>query len=122
MSKQIPARYMLEHEGLLMQAGGPYKDGDGFPLQSLVLRKGDVILVNEHEVKGHTILKDPRGERDMENLGVGRVVKKEHQNLSDAELETLGYEFHQGSPMWEDASAKPDKKVAKADTKQEGAK
>ena len=123
MSEKIPARYMHEHEGLLQQIGGPYEDGEGKRLDSLILRKGDVIMVNDHEVLGYSVLKDPRNERDMEYLGLGRVVKEEHKDLSDDELSNIGYQFHQGSTMWEDARPKKESKKksdAKPDEKKDG--
>ena len=80
-------------------------------------------MVNDHEVLGYTVLKDPRNERDMEYLGVGRVVKNEHKDNDAESLAALGYEFHSPSPLWEDARPKENTKKkadAKTETKQEG--
>lgn len=113
-SRKIAARYKFEHEGVLSSYGGPYKDANGKSLDSLVLRRGDTVMVNEHEVKGYTVLRDPRHEKEPEMLGIGRVAKQEHQQLSDEELHTIGYQFHQGSPMWEEVfPVVPEKKNTK---------
>lgn len=116
----IPARYVHEHEGLLSSYGGPYKDANGKPLASLLLHKGDTLMVNEHEVRGFTVLRDPRHEQEPKQLGVGRVVLPEHQYKSEEELYNLGYQFHQGSSMWEEVlPSVPDKKAAKETAKED---
>lgn len=117
MGNLIPARYVGGHEIKLSEYNGPYLNGDGFPLRNLLLRPGEVIMMYEEEVVGHTLLIDPRREKDPEYLGVGRVVRKEHEGKSLVELIILGYQFHEGRPDFEPvevaAPATPHKKAAK---------
>lgn len=100
-SKLIPARYKGEHEIKLSEYSGPYLNGDGLPLRDLLLRPGAVIMMSEDEVIGHTLLTDPRREKDPEYLGSGRVIKDEHQGKNLQELIVLGYQFHDGRPDFE---------------------
>lgn len=103
--KQIAARYIGDTEVILGHSGGPYKDGSGNPLQDLVLRKGDTLMMRDSEVNGFTVKFDPRGQLDPEMIGVGRAVKPEHEGLNDDELFMLGYQFHQGREDFESANA-----------------
>ena len=93
---KIAARYIGDHEKILHSYGGPYFNGDGSRRESLILHPGDVIMVDEQEVNGMTVLLDPRHEKDPEHLGTGRIVKDEHAGLSNDELSVVGYQFHEG--------------------------
>lgn len=99
--RKIAARYIGQHEVVLSKLGGPYVDASGARLSERVLRPGDTLMVNEPEVLGETWLHDPRHIKPSENLGSGRVVKPEHQGLSDDELSVLGYQFHAGRSDFE---------------------
>ena len=101
MINYIPARYIGNHEVQLFKHGGPYRDGNGNPLQELLLRSGDTLMMPAQEVLGMTWLTDPRCQEDPVSLGVGRVVLPEHQQLSDAELIDIGYQFHMGRSDFE---------------------
>lgn len=92
---KVPAQYVGDHEKVLAKFGGPYQDAQGKPLSDLHLRYGDTLMLEAHEVYGHTMLHDPRHEADSRNLGLGRVVLEEHAGKSDEELSVIGYEFHQ---------------------------
>lgn len=92
----IPARYKGTYEKQLSEASGPYLDGNGKPLQSLFLHPGDVIMMDETEVNGFTEWRDPRAEQDPQYLGPGIVIPAEHKGKSLAQLQILGYVFHEG--------------------------
>jgi hypothetical protein len=111
MGKLIPARYIAEHEVVLSKFGGPYLDEHGKPLEKLVLRKGDIIHMDEHEVIGSTWLLDLRAEKDPQYIGVG---KRYPANMSDAEAQNIGYQYHEGRRDFEAVVAKP---AAKKDDK-----
>lgn len=96
MGKRIPARYIGEIEVVLSQHGGPYQDGNGLPLKERILRPGETLMMDEGEVNGHTIILDPRHEQEPVHVGVGRCVLPIHKDKSAAELERLGYQFHEG--------------------------
>jgi hypothetical protein len=93
---KVPARYIGEHSILLSPLGKPYFDAQGKPLQSLVLRKGDTLYINEGEARGESWLHDPAREKDSLWLGTGKRVKEEHKDLSEEEHIALGYEWHGG--------------------------
>lgn len=121
MVKLIPARYTGEHDVVLSNYGGPYLDGDGKPLQSLVLHRGDTLMVQENEVKGFTVLLDPRHEQEPQILGVGRVVRDQDKDKDDTTLIAMGYQFHQPSPIWQDLSTQQQSQASSKKTaKQEG--
>src|SRR5689334_2068514 len=97
---KIAARYIGPQSVLLNKATGPYKDGEGKPLQSLLLHPGDSLMVEEEEITGCTWLHDPRKENNSEKIGLGRVVKTEHAHLSLQEQIALGYQFHDPNGWW----------------------
>lgn len=98
----IPVRYIGDVEVVLGHFGGPYKDANGKLLTDLVLRKGDTLMMRASEVKGMTVKFDPRGIADAEILGVGHIVKPEHEGLSTDDLVIQhGYQFHQGRTDFE---------------------
>lgn len=105
MGKLIPARYIGEHEMTLSKYGGPYLGEDGKPRMDLHVHSGDVIMMNEDEVIGFTVLLDPRHVNDPQPLGPGRVVLDEHRDKSAAELAVIGYQFHEGRPDFEQVRA-----------------
>lgn len=98
MGKMIPCEYIGEYKIELRKQGGPYFDKNGKQLLDLNLNKGDTLLMPEEEVKGYTILRDMRHEKEPVNLGIGRVILPSDTNKSDEELYALGYQFHQGRP------------------------
>lgn len=93
---KVPARYIGEHSILLSPLGRPYFDAQGKPLQSLALRKGDTLYINEGETRGESWLHDPAREKESLWLGTGKRVLPEHAGLSPEEHEATGYEWHQG--------------------------
>lgn len=93
---KVPARYIGEHGIVLSSSGKPYFDANGKPLQSLALRKGDTLYINEGEARGESWWHDPRREKESERLGTGKRVKVEHAGLTAEEHAALGYEHHQG--------------------------
>jgi hypothetical protein len=93
---KVPARYIGEHSILLSPLGRPYFDAQGKPLQSLVLRKGDTLYINEGEARGESWLHDPAREKESLWLGTGKCVKEEHKDLSEDEWEILGYDHQKG--------------------------
>lgn len=99
---KVPARYIGEHSILLSPLGRPYFDAQGKPLQSLVLRKGDTLHINEGEARGESWLHDPAREKESLWLGTGKRVLPEHAGLSPEEHEAAGYEWHQGRPDFEE--------------------
>ena len=58
-------------------------------------------MMNEEEVLGQTYYNPPEVEGPLQSLGAGRVIKPEHAEASDAELENLGYSFHMGRSDFE---------------------
>lgn len=108
---KVPARYIGEHSILLSQYGKPYFDAQGKPLQSLVLRKGDTLYINEGEARGESWLHDPAREKESLWLGTGKRVLPEHAGLSPEEHENLGYEHHMGRSDFIEIT--PDGKPAK---------
>jgi hypothetical protein len=116
---KVAARYAGEYQIVLAKFGGPYFDAEGSRLSSLLLSTGDTLQVEEEEIIGCTWLHDPRHEIDSVKLGLGRIVKPEDQDLSDAELNAKGYEFHQPSGLWAYAdtptTSLPEKKSATQD-------
>jgi hypothetical protein len=118
MGKSIPARYTGAHELMLSSHNGPYLNGDGLPLRDFRLLPGAVIMMNEDEVIGHTVLLDPRREKDPEYLGSGRVVRKEDEGKSLVELIITGYQFHEGRPDFE--PVEPAKALVAPQKKKEG--
>ena len=111
---KIPARYVGELERVLPKFGGPYTDGEGRRLTSLLLNQGDTLMVEAEEVYGATWLHDPRHELDSQRLGVGRVVRESDNGLSDEELMAKGYEFHQPSGWWEPYTPESEQQKKKA--------
>lgn len=113
---KVPARYIGEHSILLSPLGKPYFDAQGKPLQSLVLRKGDTLYINEGEARGESWLHDPAREKESLWLGTGKCVKEEHAGLSAEEHEQLGYEFHGGRGDFEEITfdGKPVKQATQA--------
>lgn len=99
--KMIPARYIGQTDIILAHFGGPYRDGNGKPLEDLVVRHGDTLMMREGEVSGFTIKFDPRGEANAEYLGIGEVVKPEDQGKERDVLLREGYQFHQGREDFE---------------------
>jgi len=102
-----PARY--KGHGVGLREGNYYNtDGskrkrlvDGTPVDNLSLEPGDELLLQDEDVYGKTLLFDPQGNRQPLYLGLGRVVKPEHADLSDKERAELGYERHLGRPDFE---------------------
>lgn len=98
---KVAARFVGAHALVLSKYGGPFKDGNGKRLASLLLNPGDTLMVEEEEVTGCTWLHDPRHEAESVKLGLGVVILPDHMHLSDAERNALGYEVHEPSGLWE---------------------
>lgn len=98
---QVPARYIGQHSVILSQFGGPYLDGDGFPLTNRTIHTGDTLMVGDEELYGVTWLIDPKLVKDPVRVGLGRKTLDEHVGMSEQELADLGYQFHQGRPDFE---------------------
>lgn len=113
---KVPARYIGEHSILLSPHGRPYFDASGKPLQSLALRKGDTLYINEGEARGESWLHDPAPEKESLWLGTGKRVLPEHAGLSPEEHEALGYSWHQGRPDFEEITSdgKPARQATQA--------
>lgn len=99
---KVPARYIGGYEVLLGPSGGPYVDGNGTRLSSLVLRHGDTLMIEEQELRGISYKFDPRGVNDPLQVGYGHVVLPEDEGKSDEELQALGYQFHRGRADFEE--------------------
>jgi hypothetical protein len=102
LKDKVPAKYIGEHSILLSPFGKPYFDAQGKPLESLVLRKGDTLYINEGEARGESWWHDPARVKDSLHLGTGKRVFPEHAGLSEEEYEQLGYSFHGGRPDFEE--------------------
>src|SRR6266568_3703354 len=98
---QIPARYIGQFDITLSKLGGPYYDGDGQRLTDFVLHPGQILMMNDEEILGFTMLLDPRHELPSQKLGVGRVILDQDKGLSDQELLLKGYQFHAGRTDFE---------------------
>lgn len=99
--QQIPARYIGGHSVLLSAFQGPFRHADGTPLESLLITRGDTLMLGAREVLGASYKFDPTGQSDPLDLGVGRVVLPDDAELSAAELTAAGYEFHEGRSDFE---------------------
>lgn len=95
---KIAATYIGSYEIVLNPAGGPYYDAQGQRLQSNILRPGETIQMEDTEVNGLTILRDPKGNLPSRLLGTGRVIRPQDSGLSPDDLDLIGYEFHEGRP------------------------
>jgi len=95
---KVPARYISETPIILSPMGRPYFDANGKPLESMALRKGDTLYINEGEARGESWWHDPQRNKESLRLGSGKRVLPEHAGLSAEEHEFLGYEFHGGRP------------------------
>lgn len=91
---KVPARYISETPITLSSMGKPYFDANGKPLESLALRKGDTLYINEGEARGESWWHDPRREKESLRLGSGKKVLPEHADCTAEEWEQLGYEHH----------------------------
>lgn len=99
---KIPARYIGKHTVVLRPLDGPFLNGAGEKLTSLILYPGDTLLMPETEILGQTFLVDLRRDgAPARHLGAGRVVLPEHDGLSDDALYALGYEFQEGRADFE---------------------
>jgi hypothetical protein len=81
--------------------GKPYFDADGKPLESLALRKGDTLYINEGEARGESWWHDPARNKESLRLGSGKRVLPEHADRTE-EWEQLGYEHHGGRSDFEE--------------------
>jgi len=99
---KVPARYISETPIVLAPFGKPYFDANGKPLESLALRKGDTLYINEGEARGESWLHDPQRVKESLRLGSGKRVLPEHAGLSADEHEQIGYEFHGGRGDFEE--------------------
>ncbi|MBF6588934.1 MAG: hypothetical protein IVW57_00200 [Ktedonobacterales bacterium] len=97
----VPARYVGPHPVRISRQHGAVRSHEGKNVAGHTLRPGDIVMLPETEVRGHTYLFDPRGQRDPEYLGAGHVVKPEHAGLSRDELVAMGYEFQEGRSDFE---------------------
>lgn len=94
MDEKVPALYIGEHQVRLSTFGRPYFDGDRKPLSNLLLSNGDTLMVYPEEVYGKTLFRAPGSQLEPEFLGLGRIVKPEHNDLSERDLVDTGYIFH----------------------------
>lgn len=101
--QRVPARYTGSYAVRLAHRdiNGAVTDETGALRNNTKVRPGDIVHLRAHEVYGASYLFDPRGERDPQFLGVGKVVLPEHAQLSDAERAALGYEHHEGRSDFE---------------------
>jgi hypothetical protein len=93
--KRVAARYNGSTMLLLQPGQGTGYNPDGTRRASRAIERGDVLLMPEREICGFTLFRE--GERAY-NLGTGKCIKPEHQDLDDRELSHAGYEFHRGRP------------------------
>jgi hypothetical protein len=93
---KVPARYIGETPVVLSPMGRPYFDANGKPLQSLALRTGDTLYINEGEARGESWWHDPRRIEDSVYVGTGKCIMDEHKNIPVDQYEQIGYEWHQG--------------------------
>lgn len=105
---KTPARY-LGHPVVLPAIHGPYFDGEGNLKTDLRLHAGDTLMIDESEARGDSHFIDPRHIDPPVYLGTGKVVKDEttpdgrrHADLSDAELNSIGYVFSSGRGDFEE--------------------
>lgn len=94
--EKIPSVYIGETPLRLSADHGPYHDANGKLLVGRDILPGHTLMMPAEEVLGMTIWHDPRGILDSEKIGVGRMVKPEHQGLDLDTLQATGYEFHGG--------------------------
>lgn len=109
--RKIPARY-LGPGGMLK--GGPYYNADGSRRETNMLSRGDILLLDESEVRGHTYKREADGQ--FLTLGAGKVVKPEHQGCTPEALDALGYEFHAGRPDFEPVEGQGQPSVERAES------
>jgi hypothetical protein len=97
---KIPVRYIGGHSVILKDPGSVY-GLDGKPVTSGLLEHGALILMEDVEVLGQTLLEEVRGAGLLRFLGAGRVILPEHQNVPADQLEQHGYQFHAGRTDFE---------------------
>lgn len=102
--KFIPARYIGSYPVQLKKELGPYKNIDGSVRTELTLEHGDTLMMPDVEVLGQTLFL-PENSNIQEFLGAGRVVKPEHADLSEKELQLAGYSHQMGRADFEPVEA-----------------
>jgi hypothetical protein len=103
----VAARYIGDYPVVLSRQHGPIHDDQGARIDGMVIGKGDVVLMPAAEVLGQTYWHDPHHQAPSLYIGVGAVVRPEHAGLNRAELQAIGYDFHEGRSDFEAVNAAP---------------
>jgi hypothetical protein len=103
----VAARYKGDYPVVLSRQHGPIRDDQGQRIDGMVIGKGDVVMLPAAEVLGQTYWHDPHHQAPSLYIGVGAVVRPEHAGLSRAELQAIGYDFHEGRSDFEAVVSAP---------------
>lgn len=106
-SKLVAARYIGDYPVLLSRQHGPIHNDAGERIDGTLIGKGDIVLLPAAEVLGQTYWHDPRHHLPSLYIGVGAVVRPEHAGMKRAELQAIGYDFHEGRSDFEAVNVAP---------------